>query len=239
MYKGQRVEMKQSGCLWGPAEWKEMAKTMCISTGQVYPNPTFQFFVNFKSPVKYQWNMAHISKMLNDPQFIDVKFIVKGKTFGAHLAVLASASHVMATTFESGKFKEGPIKSMQIDDMTPQVFEQILHFLYSSAMPRWNEFAEPLLEAAVKYKIHSLQRECEVFMSSNLTIENVISRFTLAHRYSASLLYEKSLERIIKRQTEVRARPEWKKLGINDFNLFYLAVEGMFERKSLKRAREP
>jgi hypothetical protein len=184
MYKGHLVEMKQSGCLWGPAEWKELAGPQGISTGCFYPPLIFQFFVIHKSPPKFQGNIVHISKMLDDPKFIDVKIIVKGKTFGAHLAILASASPVMAATFKSGKFKEGATKSMRIDDMEPQVFEQILRHLYATAMPRLNEFAEQLLEAADKYQIDSLKRECEVYLSSNLTFENVIDRFFLAQTFS-------------------------------------------------------
>jgi BTB/POZ domain len=67
--------------------------------------------------------------------------VVKGETIGTHLVIVASASPVMAAMFEPGKFKEGNDITAHINDTEPEVFRQMLRFLYmyTGAPARWSE----------------------------------------------------------------------------------------------------
>ena len=89
--------------------------------------------------------------MLDDQLLTDVYFIVGGKKFGSHLAVLSAASPVMAAMFSRENYKEGQTKSARIDDADPEVFHQMLRYLYTGVAPKMSEYVEDLFVVAEKY----------------------------------------------------------------------------------------
>ena len=96
--------------------------------------------------------MNHLSKLLESQSMADVHFVVKGERVGAHLALLASASPVLTTMFES-KFKEGQSKVVEIKDTSVSVLKEMLKFIYTGSAPNMDkpEMTEPLFLAADKY----------------------------------------------------------------------------------------
>ena len=76
-----------------------MTSNLCLWP---YADTTRHLQANFKK-------MAKSSHILNAPINFksDVQFIVEGQAFEAHLAIVASASPIMAAMFKSGKFQVG------------------------------------------------------------------------------------------------------------------------------------
>ena len=101
----------------------------------------------------------------------DVKFIIEDKEMAAHVANLASASPVMAAMFEPGKFIEGQSRVVEITDIEPEVFQQLLRFVYTGNAPLMQEdsVAEQLLIAANKYQMDKMKAECERTLVSKIT----------------------------------------------------------------------
>jgi speckle-type POZ protein len=101
----------------------------------------------------------------------DVRFCVGGQKFAAHRCVLSARSPVFnAQLF--GAMREGTTTQdcIQIDDMMPQVFKTLLHFLYTDALPETDgkddeaasaAMAQHLLEAADRYDMQRLKMICE------------------------------------------------------------------------------
>ena len=84
-------------------------------------------------------------------------------------------------------------KTVQINDVEPEVFEQMLRYLYTGVVPKMKELALLLLVAADKYQFESLKQECEQYLISVLSLDDVIHHLELAKVLSASKLLEASL----------------------------------------------
>ena len=88
---------------------------------------------------------------------VDVEFVVKGKTFFAHKAILAARSPIFAAEFTKEQpvvADEGP-HQIHIDDVELSTVEQFLYFIYTGESIR--TFAnEELLKLADQYQLKTL-----------------------------------------------------------------------------------
>jgi hypothetical protein len=159
----------------------------------------------------------------------DLKFIVKGQETTAHAAILAAASPVMAAMFEPGKFKEGQSKIVEIDDIEPEVFQQLLHYVYTGTAPKLEDetITEPLFLAADKYQMDKIKEHCEDILIRKLSPENAVRYLVMAHLHSAGRLQEASIQFLVGCRKEIWDRPDWKKLIDTYPELFYLASRRM------------
>ena len=173
--------------------------------------------------------LTHLSKLLDTQSMSDVTFIVKNEKIGAHSAIVASASPVICTMLETDKFKEGRDKVVEVDDIGPSVFKEMLRYLYTGKDPQLNEdeMTEQLFLAAHKYKIEALKNFCEQSLISKLNVQTAVHYLVVAHLRTAPLLLEASLEFLVEHKKEVRTRPEWNELLNNHPDLFFLAANRM------------
>lgn len=99
-------------------------------------------------------------EMLENPQFSDFTFIVKGQKFEVHRSILANASPVFATLF-TAKMKESRTGQCIVNDIEPEIFVLLLRFIYGGKIPEnLNEVAMELYKAAKYYKIDELKEIC-------------------------------------------------------------------------------
>ena len=151
--------------------------------------------------------LAHISKLLDFNFMFDLQIVVKGRSFGAHWPILVAASPVMAGYYESGV--EGSPKSFDVNDMEPEVFEQMLRYIYTGEAPEMEEFAEDLFIAAKNSELNFLKEECEKHLSMDISIDNAVRRLLLANDHTSSTIIESSLQFLSKHQEEMWKHPEW------------------------------
>jgi speckle-type POZ protein len=156
--------------------------------------------------------LAHLSKLLDTQSMADVTFIVKNERIGAHSAIVVSGSPVICAMLEEDKFKEGRTKEVEIEDIEPSVFKEMLRYLYTGRAPKLDEddMTEPLFLAADKYQIEALKDLCEQSLISKLDDLSIVHYLVLAHLHSAPQLLEESLMFMEEHKKEVKARPEWK-----------------------------
>ena len=227
--------MKESNGQTSPAEWT------CVCDLSIYgscKSETLNIQViveNRPQDVAVEGKLAHFSKMLDDQLLTDVYFIVGGKKFGSHLAVLSAASPVMAAMFSRENYKEGQTKSARIDDADPEVFHQMLRYLYTGVAPKMSEYVEDLFVVADKYQISALKEECEQLMVSSLSVDNVVRRLELAYAHSASTLLETALEHVTQHLDDIWNRPEWKNLGEKNYDVFFLAMDRVHLKENSRK----
>jgi speckle-type POZ protein len=111
----------------------------------------------------------HFQTLLLSRQGADVSIVVGDEAFAAHRCVLAARSPVFnAALF--GAMKEGTTIGdiIRIDDILPQVFKCLLHFIYTDSLPEIEgedasspAMAQHLLEAADRYGMQRLKLVCE------------------------------------------------------------------------------
>jgi len=173
--------------------------------------------------------LTHLSNLLDTQSMADVTFIVKNEKIGAHSAIVVSASPVICAMLEEGTFGEGRNRVIEVDDIEPAVFKELLRYLYTGKAPMLDEddMTEPLFLAADKYQIEALKDLCEQSLIARLKLETAVPNLVLAHLYTAPQLLEASLKFLVSRKTEVWLRPEWKELMKNYPDLFFLASHRM------------
>jgi BTB/POZ domain len=148
--------------------------------------------------IMYKQMAINNSKMLDDPQFSDFKFIVKGKEFKVHRNILAAASPVFAKMFTAG-MEEAQNGKCIVKDIEPEIFEHLLRFIYGGKVPEdISAVSMKLFEAAHYYDIKQLKDICEQELPPILKIENAIEIFNWASVYDVKELKNNAWE-IIKR----------------------------------------
>ena len=128
--------------------------------------------------------------------------------FFAHKDVLMARSPVFAKMFEHD-LQESTTSSITVSDIEPEVFKEVISFIYSNQVPNLSTMAGPLLYAAEKYQLDGLKTKCEQFLSYNLQVGNAVQTLQLAQTYSASQLKENASRFIIEFINEVRESNDW------------------------------
>ena len=86
----------------------------------------------------------------------NVQFEVQGKPIGAPRAVIEEASPVFASLLK--KSRNNSCKSIQIDDIKPEIFRPILVFLLQKQVPDFDpDNVLEYLQSAYKYELRDLQ----------------------------------------------------------------------------------
>lgn len=120
-------------------------------------------------------------------QFTDCCLYVAGQELQAHKAILAAHSPVFNTMFEQESIKN----RVEVNDMEPEVFKEMLCFIYTRKATNPHRMLHDLLAAADKYHLEHLKVMCEEALSSNLSTENAVEILILADLHSVHQLKHK------------------------------------------------
>ena len=183
---------------------------------------------HFKDPKNGNPILTHLCKLLDSQLFSDVTFVVQGREITAHLAVV-SRSAVMSAMFKEGAFKEGQSRTVVIDDVDGDIFNELLRYLYTDKEPELESEpkAEKLLTAAEKYQIDGLKAACQRKLASQVNLKNAIRFLVVGYLHSTPQLVDLSLKCLADNRNNVWSLPEWKELMKNYPNLFIMASERM------------
>ncbi|CAN6288155.1 unnamed protein product [Urochloa humidicola] len=142
----------------------------------------------------------HLGNLFMTKDGADVTFQVAGETFKAHRFLLAARSLVFKAEL-SGGMKESTATAdcIQIDDMLPQVFQTLLHFVYTDQLPEMKVeeeamMAQHLLEAADRYDMQRLKLICEEKLCRHLDKSTVATTLVLAEQHNCHGLKEACIE---------------------------------------------
>ncbi|KAF8722879.1 hypothetical protein HU200_022015 [Digitaria exilis] len=149
-----------------------------------------------------------LGDLLRSKDGADVMFQVAGKTFWAHRFILGARSPVFkdellgAMAELLGGMKESRAiigDHIQIDDILPQVFETLLHFVYNDSLPEMEGqeeamMAQHLLEAADRYDMQRLKLICEDKLCRHLDVSTVATTLVLAEQHNCQGLKEACIE---------------------------------------------
>jgi speckle-type POZ protein len=173
--------------------------------------------------------VSYLTELLEKQVAADVKFVVKSQPIGAHVNVVVPFSPVMAAMLDNDRFQEGLTRTVHIDDMEPNVFKEMLRYLYTGTVPQLEQMAESLFVAADRFQIQGLKFLCQQRMLSKLNKENAIRYLVLAHLHSFPELVVQCYHVIEYNRKEILVQPEWKQLGRSYPDLFFEASNVMFK----------
>ncbi|CAM0146599.1 unnamed protein product [Urochloa decumbens] len=145
-----------------------------------------------------------IGSLLISKEDVDVRFEVGDETFDAHRLVLGARSPVFMAEL-LGPMKEGAAAAagaVRVDDMEPRVFEALLNFMYTDALPDEAEMeeedacvmAQHLLVAADRYRIESLKSACEDRLRKHIGTDSAATILALAEQHCCPGLKEACFE---------------------------------------------
>ncbi|XP_020160128.1 BTB/POZ and MATH domain-containing protein 2-like [Aegilops tauschii subsp. strangulata] len=143
--------------------------------------------------------MESLEHMLKDGEGADVTFSVRDQLFRAHRCVLAARSQVFKAEL-FGPMKESKTGHIMVDDMEPQVFEALLHFMYTDAMPDDDEDEgkivrlQHLLVAADRYGVDRLKIMCEDKLHEGIDVDTVATTLLLAEQHHCEDLKEACIQ---------------------------------------------
>lgn len=118
-----------------------------------------------------------------DETFADFTFVVEGKEFKVHKAILAAASPVMSRIFTTD-MRESRESVCKLDEIEPKIFECLLRFIYFGEVPDdIKDISIELYKAAHYYCIEKLKEICKQETHFNLSVENAMETCILACIY--------------------------------------------------------
>ncbi|CAK6448896.1 unnamed protein product [Pipistrellus nathusii] len=141
--------------------------------------------------------------------FTDCCFCVAGQEFQAHKAILAARSPVFRAMF-GHVMQESITNRVEIIDMEPGVFKDMMCFIYMGKAPNLDKMADGLLAAADKYALERLKVMCEEVLSSQLSVENAAEMLTLADFHSADQLKTQAVDFINSHAEDVMETEGWQ-----------------------------
>ncbi|CAL4941941.1 unnamed protein product [Urochloa decumbens] len=145
----------------------------------------------------------HFRDLLKSKDGADVTFRVGGEIFRAHRYILGARSPVFKAEL-LGTMRESTATEdcIQIDDMLPQVFKALLHFIYTDSWQEMKEqeeamMAQHLLEPADRYDMKRLKLICENKLCNHLEVSTAATTLVLAEQHNCPGLKEACIEFLI------------------------------------------
>ncbi|KAG8039028.1 hypothetical protein G9C98_003335 [Cotesia typhae] len=172
-------------------------------------------YLTTTSEIPYKTMKPKISddfnELLKTEMGSDVTFTVKDIKFRAHKSILIARSPTIASML-SHETSKGKQYVLNIDDVEPKVFKDVLKFIYTDIVDNLDDKAECLLDVANKYQLKTLKILCEESLCKTITIENAVTIMVLANEHSAKLLMDYVVDFIVMNMEKVMNTEDYRKL---------------------------
>lgn len=144
--------------------------------------------------------------------------MTKEKEFKAHKVVLACQSAFFETCLEERWKKEGDSSRIEMLDVTADIMEAILTYMYTGKVTDIDKSAYDLLPKANEYQLEGLKTECEEALTKVLTSQTVVDTLLMADMHNAQKLKESCMLFIVKNITDVKKSSAWTEEKLKNTN---------------------
>lgn len=124
---------------------------------------------------------------MDNEKFSDVQILVGGEKCSAHKLILSANSPVFCKMF-SQDMKESLSNEVEIEDMDPKIFKELLRYMYTGKVENLKYQPEDILKAANRYEVEDLKFNCEKLLTTKLMVQNVVDYLKLSADYNAAFL---------------------------------------------------
>jgi len=167
----------------------------------------------------------------HNKDFADVKVACGDRVFECHQFMLSARSPVFRAMFQSD-MTEAQTKRVDIQDLQPDVVNDMLLYIYTGNTPNLNRVAGELLAAADKYQLEQLKNICEERLCNSLEIGNSVSHLVLGDMYQAQQLKRMSLQFVVRNMSSVVRSRDWRERLIDHPALMAEVMEAMARKES-------
>lgn len=149
---------------------------------------------------------SDLEKLLLSQNSADCTFNVRQRTFPAHKSIVSGKQISISVLrkiylFFFSTARSSYLKNLlasckgtvDIRDMSPEVFTDILNFIYTDEIKNSKTTAASLLAAAHKFKLVDLERICEdIILQELMAGSDAGTVFNTAHKYNCSMKLKKA-----------------------------------------------
>ena len=177
--------------------------------------------------------MTFRQKLYAEKDFVDVKILCNGKTFNCHKMVLSCQSEVFKTMIKNKSMieKESGVMKIEENDISSDVMEQILYFLYHEKVKNTKMINTDLLLAADKYKIQGLLDDCCKYFESKLSLKNALDILVLAETTNQKNLFDTASRFVGKNLGSLEKSSAYQEMVNEDPKMFTRVFSKMLEVK--------
>ncbi|KAI9549148.1 hypothetical protein GHT06_005422 [Daphnia sinensis] len=156
---------------------------------------------------------TQLEELLENKTLSDFNLNVGGRIFPAHKNILAARSKVFAAMFEH-ETAEKLSNQVDIQDVDPDVFQEVLLYIYSGRMSSaaMDKKAVGVLAMADKYLLDQLKAECETHLMKRMTADNCVELLAIADQPHPAAHLKEYADDFLRRSTAlVKATDGWEK----------------------------
>ncbi|XP_003971629.1 kelch-like protein 29 [Takifugu rubripes] len=164
----------------------------------------------FSDPGHPKEMLKELNQQRRAKEFTDLKIIVEGKEFEVHQNVLASCSLYFKDLVKrsSGEKRSGEALELNMSNITADVLEQLLEFVYTGSLVIDSANAKTLLEAANKFQFNTFCKVCVSFLEKQLTAANCLGVLAMAEAMSCTELHNMAKAFALQNFPEVAGQEE-------------------------------
>jgi speckle-type POZ protein len=157
--------------------------------------------------------ITHLDGLFNDMSSSDVRFNIGGREFRAHKLILSARSKYFAAMFQH-PMKEQSTNQVKIEDIEPEVFDQLLRFIYTGRVPldKLETMAAGLFIAADKYLLDELKMKCENYLFSQMSPDNCVILLLHGDLQNPSEHLKEAAKFFRRNPSQVMATDKWEKM---------------------------
>jgi hypothetical protein len=148
----------------------------------------------------------------NDPSFSDVTFVVQGKRFHSHRAILACRSDVFKAMLFNGS-KETFEREIAINDFDADHFEILLEFAYTGQTLMDSSHVLGVLQMANFYGFGDLEEECRSLAINFVDVDNVLPLLDTSMVLNEESVTEKCCNFIAHNAAVIIMLPGWLRIS--------------------------
>ncbi|XP_038193307.1 speckle-type POZ protein-like isoform X2 [Arvicola amphibius] len=148
---------------------------------------------NWHLPLHCKWCCRQVSVVQDSVNVSGYTNTNTLKVPECRLAEDLARSPVFSAMFEH-EMEECKKNRVEINDLDPEVFKEMMRFVYTGKAPNLDKMADNLLAAADKYALERLKVMCEEALCSSLSVENVADTLVLADLHSAEQLKAQAID---------------------------------------------
>ncbi|KAG2468112.1 KLH29 protein, partial [Polypterus senegalus] len=169
------------------------------------------------------WHPKEMLQQLNQQrrakEFTDLKIIVEGKEFEVHQNVLASCSLYFKDLVKrsSSESRNGEKLELSMENISAEVLELLLEFVYTGSLIIDSANAKTLLEAANKFQFNTFCKVCVSFLEKQLTASNCLGVLAMAEAMQCTELHNMAKAFALQNFPEVAGQEEILNISKDDF----------------------
>ncbi|KAI1895906.1 hypothetical protein AGOR_G00111580 [Albula goreensis] len=178
------------------------------------------------------WHPKEMLKELNhqrrEKEFTDLKIIVEGKEFEVHQNVLASCSLYFKDLVKrsSGERRGAEKLELLMSNISADVLELLLEFVYTGSLIIDSANAKTLLEAANKFQFNTFCKVCVSFLEKQLTAANCLGVLGMAEAMQCTELHSMAKAFALQNFPDVAGQDEILRISKDDF-ISYLSNDSL------------